>query len=309
VRVSIAEVFPKILVLFLIIGIGFIANRCGVINQEGNRMLSKLVISVTFPAYVLGSAMSSTNASPASVFTMLGISFAHYALLFIIVAFLPKLLRVPKAQVGTYRFMFCFANTGFIGFPVVAAILGEEAIFTATMFNLPFNLLSYTIGVVMLSNTTGGKVKLDPKLFLTPTVIACVLAIFIALVPIRWPSLLINTCQTLGAVTTPAALIIIGSTIAGMPLKALAGSPRVYFMAFFRLVFMPLLCWAILRPILDDRMILGVVVVLAGMPVATNGTMLSLIYGGDTELMSQGTFLTTMLSLITIPLMALLLQI
>ena len=307
---SIADVFPKILVLFLIIGIGFIANRCGVINQEGNRMLSKLVISVTFPAYVLGSAMNSTSASPASVFTMLGISCAHYALLFIIVAFLPKLLRTPKEQVGTYRFMFCFANTGFIGFPVVSAILGEEAIFTATMFNLPFNLLSYTIGVVMLSSTRSeGKVKLDPKLFLTPTVIACVLAIVIALVPVKWPSLLINTCQTLGAVTTPAALIIIGSTIAGMPLKNLAGSPRVYFMAFFRLVFMPLLCWAVLRPFLDDRMILGVVVILAGMPIATNGTMLSLIYGGDTELMSQGTFLTTMLSLITIPLMALLLQI
>ena len=305
---SIAEAFPKILVLFLIMAIGFIANRCGVINQEGNRMLSKLVISVTFPAYVLGSAMSSSSTSPASVFTMLGISFAHYALLFVFAAFLPRLLRIPKAQAGTYRFMFCFANTGFIGFPVVAAILGQEAIFTATMFNLPFNLLSYTIGVVMLQGS-GGRMKLDPKLFLTPSVVACVLSIVLALLPIRWPTLLVSTCQTLGAITTPAALLIIGSTIAGMPLKQLAGSPRLYFMAFFRLVFMPLLCWAVLRPIVGDPIILGVTVLLAGMPVATNGTMLCLLYGGDHELMSQGTFLTTILSLVTIPLMALLLQV
>ncbi len=306
---SIVEILPKILVLFLIIAVGFIASRCGVINQEGSRMLSKLVISVTFPAYVLGSAMSNTTASPASVFTMLGLSCAHYLLLFVIVAFLPRLLRIPARQVGTYRFMFCFANTGFIGFPVVAAILGEEAVFTATLFNLPFNLLSYTIGVVMVSSAVGGKTKLDLKLFLSPTVLSCVLAIIIALVPVDWPDLLINTCQTLGAVTTPAALIIIGSTIAGMPLRQLAGSPRLYFLAFFRLVFMPLLVWAILRPFLQDPIILGVMVLLAGMPVATNGTMISLTYGGDHELMSQGTFLTTVLSLVTIPLMALLLQV
>lgn len=304
---NIVEILPKILVLFLIIAVGYAANRCGVLNQDSNRMLSKLVISVTFPAYVLGSAMSNTTASPASVFTMLGLSFAHYLLLFLLVAFLPKLLRIPAEQAGTYRFMFCFANTGFIGFPVVAAILGEEAVFTATLFNLPFNLLSYTIGVGMVSGGTG--VKLNYKLFLSPTVIACVLAIVLALVPVTWPNLLISTCQTLGAITTPAALLIIGSTIAGMPLRQLAGSPRLYFMAFFRLVFMPLLIWAILRPFVSDSIILGVMVLLAGMPVATNGTMICLTYGGNHELMSQGTFLTTILSLVTIPLMALLLQI
>ena len=304
---SIAEVFPKILVLFVIMAIGFIANKCRVLNVEANRMLSKLVISVTLPAYVLGSAMDSPSASAQSMLLTLGLSFAHYIFLFLVAAFLPKLLRIPQGQAGTYRFMFCFANTGFIGFPVVSAILGQEAVFTATLFNLPFNLLCYTVGVGMVSGGADGA-KLSPRLFLTPTVLASLAAVVIALLPISWPGVVVSTCQTLGAVTTPAALLVIGSTIAGMPLKNLTGSPRLYVMAFFRLVFMPLLMWAVLRPVLSDPIILGVSVILAGMPVATNGTMICLSYGGDQDLMSQGTFLTTILSLVTIPLMALLLE-
>lgn len=303
---NIVPILLKILSLFLIIAVGYIANLCGVLTKDGGRLLSKLVISITLPAYMLGSAMNSSNASPTTVLLVVGISFAHYLVMFFISWFWPKLFRVSKPQVGTYRFMLTFANVGFIGFPVVSAVLGSEAIFTATLFNLPFNLLAYTVGVVMVSSSK--EVQIGPKLFLTPSVIGGVLAIIIALVPVTWPGVLIDTCQTLGSVTTPAALLIIGSSLAGMPLRQLAGSPRVYAMCFFRLIFMPVLMWLVLRPLIADPIVLGVCVLLSGMPVATNGTMICLTYGGDQQLVSQGTFLTTMLSMVSIPLMAMLLQ-
>ncbi len=301
------QVLLKVLVLFLILAVGYVVSRCGILSQEGSRTLSRLVIYVTFPAYILGRAMAVEQASPRLVLLMLGLSFAHYLVLFGLAWLWPRVFRVPAAQIGSYRFMLTFANVGFVGFPVVAAVLGDEAVFAATMFNLPFNLLVYTVGVMMLHGSRGQ--RFNPRLLLTPSVVACLLAIVIALVPIRWPGVLRETCQTLGAITTPAALLIIGATLAGMPLRLLAGSPRLYALCVFRLVLMPLLVWAALRGWIGDPIILGVMVLLAGMPVATNGTMLCLTYGGDQQLMAQGTFLTTLLSLLTIPLMALLLQV
>lgn len=301
------QILLKVLVLFLIIAVGYGISRCGILSQEGCRALSRLVIYVALPAYILGSAMAGGQSSPRLVLLMLGLSFAHYLVVIGLAWLWTRLFRVPAAQVGSYRFMLTFANVGFVGFPVVAAVLGESAIFAATMFNLPFNLLVYTIGVAMLGGGAGQ--RFSPKLLLTPSVIACLLAIVIALVPARWPATLREACQTLGAITTPAALLIIGAALADMPLRQLAGSPRLFALCAFRLVLMPLLVWAVLRRWIHDPTILGVMVLLSGMPVATNGTMLCLTYGGDQQLVAQGTFLTTLLSLITIPLMTLLLQV
>lgn len=304
---NILQILMKITALFLIMAVGYIANKVGVMNTDSTRTLSKLVINITLPAYVLGSAMSNASASAGSVFLMLGLSFGHYLLVFLLAWLLPKLLRVPQEQIGTFRFMMCFANVGFIGYPVVSAVLGAEAIFPATIFNLPFNLLSYTVGVVMVSSRQG--VKLNAKLLLTAPAISGVIGIIIALTPLQYPTLLIDTCEMLGAITTPAALLIIGSTLAGMPMRQLIGDWRMYAMCLFRLAAMPLLMWTILRPFVTDPYILGVCVLLSGMPVATNGTMICLTYGGDQKMVSQGTFLTTLLNLVTIPLMALLLQV
>lgn len=304
---DIIPILLKVTVLFLIIAVGYIANRCGVLNTEGSRMLSRLVICVTFPAYVLGGAMTSATPSAESVLLLGGLALGHYLLLFLLAWLLPKLLHTPESQIGTYRFMMVFANVGFIGYPVVSAVLGPEAVFPATMFVLPFNLLCYTVGVLMIANGSGARLSL--RLLLTPSVIACATAIVLALLPLDYPSLIVDACQTLGSVTTPAALLIIGSSLADIPLRQLSGSPRLYLLCLFRLVLMPLLCWAVLRNFISDRIALGVTVLLSGMPVATNGTMFCLTYGGDRRLISQGTFLTTLLSLATIPLMALLLQI
>jgi predicted permease len=199
--------------------------------------------------------------------------------------------------------MTVFGNVGFIGFPVVSAIFGDSAIFYASIFNLPFNLLVYTIGVLFLTN--GQKQgKMDWKLLVSPCVLASLVTLVIALGHIRVPSLVGEAMDLLGQVTTPAALLIIGSSLAKLPLKTVTGTPRIWGLAVLRLLVLPVLVWALLRLWLHNELILGIAVVITGMPVASVCTMLCLQYGGDQTAASQGTFVTTACSLVTIPLLA-----
>ena len=117
-------------------------------------------------------------------------------------------------------------------------------------------------------------------------------------VPVVGPAL-----STIGSFTTPATLLIVGSSLANLPAAKLMGTPRLWIACLVRMVATPLLIFAVMRPLAGGAL-LGVVVVLAAMPVATNGTMFCYQYGGDAKTMAQGTFITTILALVTIPLLA-----
>lgn len=302
--VDFTHMFGQMAVLFFCIIAGYLANRCRLMDGDLNRRLSALVLNVTAPAMILASVMTGEELPGwGEVGSILAVSLVSYTLAFLLSAVVPKLLRAPAEQAGAYRFMTVFGNVGFIGFPVVAAVFGNGAVFYASIFNLPFNLLVYTVGVLFLSGGTE-PVRLDWKLFVSPCVLASLATLVIALGHIRFPSLVGQAVDLLGQVTTPAALLIIGSSLAQLPLKTVTGTPRVWAMAVLRLIAIPLLVFFLLRPFVQNKLILGIALVMAGMPVASNCTMLCLQYGGDQELASQGTFVTTLCSMVTIPLLA-----
>ena len=112
----------------------------------------------------------------------------------------------------------------------------------------------------------------------------------------------------LGNMTVPAALLIIGSSIAGIPARRMTGSPGTYVMAIFRLLVLPVSIYAILRLFGTNEQIAGIDTVLAGMPVASYGTMFCLKYGKDETIMSQGTFISTLLSVLSIPLLVMIIH-
>ena len=100
--------------------------------------------------------------------------------------------------------------------------------------------------------------------------------------------------------------MVIGSSLAEMPVKEMFSNGRVYVFALFRLLILPLIVYFIYRGFVRDALLLGECVIISAMPVATNGTMLCLQYKADEKLMAQGTFITTLASLVTIPMLAML---
>lgn len=309
-------VFSKMIQLFLIIMIGYIACRCGAFGKEARLHVTRLVLNVAIPGVTLSSVLNQSSLpSPKEILGLFAVAFSSYLVLLAGAFIVPKLLRVKKQEEGIYRFMTAFANVGFIGYPVTQAIFGEKAVFYTCVFNLPFNFLAFSVGVVFIqksaalmrgedAGTAGHTVSW--KTFMTPCLISSVLAVFLAFTGIKAPAIIGDTCKMLGDITTPAALLVIGSSLAEMPVREMFSNGKVYLFSAFRLLILPLVVFFLYRMFVTDALLLGVCVVISAMPVATNGTMLCLQYEADEKLMAQGTFITTLASLITIPILAML---
>lgn len=293
-------ILTQMAVLFIILAVGYIANKVNVLPIAASRMLSKLVMHVTLPCLVLHSVMTgdlSLSGGDAAFFLLM--SLLVYAIGFLISIVVPLLLRVPRPDRGLYRFMTAFANVGFMGFPVVEAIFGSSAAFYVALFNLPFGMLAFSIGIMMIA---GKGEKINPKLFINPTLIASIAAFVIFALQLRIPTLIVDATDLIGRVTTPAAMLIIGSTLAGIPFREVFSEWRVYPFALIKLIVIPAVTCLAIRNLVPDSLMLGVLVIMAAMPSATNTTMMSMEYGGNERLASIGVFLTTILSLVTVPL-------
>lgn len=311
-------VFGKMIELFLIIIIGYISCRCGAFGKDARLHVTKLVLNVAIPGITLSSVLTQDNLpGTMEIIRLLLVAFSSYAVLIAGAYIVPKLLRVRKHEEGIYRFMTAFANVGFIGYPVTQAIFGDRAVFYTCVFNLPFNFIAFSLGVVFIQSSASyknggtehaGGPAISYKTFLTPCLISSVLAIILALTGWKGPAIIGDTCTLLGNITTPAALMIIGSSLAEMPVREMFSNVKVYVFALFRLLILPIIIYFIYRSFITDTLLLGECVIISAMPVATNGTMLCLQYDADEKLMAQGTFITTLASLVTIPLLAMLFQ-
>ncbi|MEE8721624.1 MAG: AEC family transporter [Eggerthellaceae bacterium] len=297
-------IFSQLAILFVIIAVGYALKRLGIMTKDFDERLSKVVLDATLPAMILGSVLAAdTLPSPAQIGTSFLLSLESYAVLIAFALAATAVLRVKPGQRGVYRFMIIFSNVGFIGFPVLSAVYGSEAIIYGSIMNLPFNVLVFTVGAYLLAqdNECGVKVRVNAQMFRSPTLVACIASIALAAANIHSVPFVGDALNALGAMTTPAALLIIGSSLANLPLRDLVGTPRLWVCSLLRVVAAPLVVWAVFHPFVSDPELLGILVIIAAMPVATNGTLLCYQYGGDSRTMAQGTFITTVLSLATIP--------
>lgn len=298
---SFFDTLAEMLVLLFAILCGFAANRLGILGGETDRKISRLLLSVTMPAMILGAVCTGEALPEASVVLgVLRVSLVFYGLEFAFALAVPPLLGGTPAQKGVWRYSLVFPNVGFIGYPVAVALFGPEALFYAVILVLPFNLLSFTLGPLMLS----GAKRFSLRQTLSPCVLASVGALVLALGRLRPPAMIGEAAEFVGSVTVPLSLMFVGSLLAGLPLGRLLASPRLWILTAVRLLLMPAVLCPILRALGTESMILGIAVTQMAMPAAVNGSLLCMEYGGDAECMAQITFVSTLASIVTIPIVA-----
>lgn len=296
------QVFSKMIVILVAMVVGYGTNRLGYLTGETNGKLCKLILNVTLPAMILSTVLTGDTLPEFSeIMSVLQVTAIFYIMEAILMLIVPKLLGGTAGQKGVWRFSLAFPNVGFVGYPVNVALFGPEALFYAVIVALPFNVLSFTTGPLMLV----GPKKVQWKKLISPCAISAVLGLVIALTRIRLPAIIGECTKFVGDITVPLSLILMGSLLAGLPVRRVFGSPRLWIMSALRLLVMPALLFLILRNFNLPELVLGVAVMQMSMPVAVNGTMLSMEHGGDTECIAQVTFLTTLLSILTIPVVAL----
>ncbi len=290
-----------ILTLFLMIAAGFIARRHGYLGEHRVYQISHVLVNVAIPALTI-SSMQVPNTGPAMgmVETTLIVAFAYYIGAFFLSLLICHFLPADRKERGVFQFMLVFPNVGFMGIPVSEVILGPDSLFYVILFNLPFNLLVFTLGVWLLAHErTEGP---DLRLLLTPGFVASVagLVLFVFGLDIPYPA--DTALEWIGKATTPLAMIVVGALLAALPGSRLAGDWRIAVITTLRLIVLPVLAFVLLAPIHPDRLLLLTTVLLVAMPVAANTVLLSEEYEVDATLASQGVFLSTLLSCATIPL-------
>lgn len=295
----------QVLALFLIMVVGYVMYKRHIIDDEANVRYTRLVLNISLPAQIITAFVSNQGiVSKREVLNVFGLSIIIYIIYALIGVLFLLGLRVQKEQRGTYLFMMMFGNVGFMGFPVIEAIFGEEAIIYAVIFNVIFNILVYSVGILMIGGKDNGPAFEWKKLFNMP-LLSAVVSIILFFAGIRLPEVVMTSLGFLGNVTTPVAMLILGAVLAKMPIRALFDEWRIYVFTIMKLLALPLVVMLLFRWIpIQSELIKGCIIILSATPVATNSTMLAIEYDGDVALASKGIFFTTVLSIVTIPLMA-----
>ena len=307
------------LILFTIVLLGAIARKIHLMNDDFDALLSKLVMTVTLPGMILDSVLSNTNLPDShTIMMMLVYSTVLYVLVCLFAWIFVRLVYrgVPRPAQGAHAYLISFGNTGFIGFAVLGAIMGNDAVLYGAVYNIPYNVFLFSVGMLFIASTGSDgaaakkpvkeQVKAIAKQLVSPCLISCFVAMFLALFGVTDSGYVGQTCNLLGQMTVTAAMLVIGSTLAKQPLKQMVNDGWSYLTSFMRLAGVPLLIFFVGGIFIHDPYILAVIVIESAMPAASSGIMMCLAYGGDTMTMSRGTFITTIFSLVTLPLLALL---
>lgn len=303
----------QMIVLFLLMGAGYICYKKQMITDEVSKKLSVIVVNIANPALVLTGSMGEDRIRGEELLLTGVIMVSMYIALLALAEILPRLLRVEEKSRGTYRTMTVFSNIGFMGFPVISALYGSGALLYAALFMVPYNILIYTYGVSAMSagaKTEEKKKRKEKKKAGNPGrifnigVIACLLTILIYLTGIRLPVFVEKTVTNLSSLTAPLSMMVIGASLAAIDLKKLFTDARLLVFSVFKLILIPVAGMLVIKQFVSSEIICGVCMVMLATPVGSMTAMLAQQYDGDYEMASKGVALTTILSVATMPLVS-----
>ena len=291
--------------LFALVIVGFVAGKLGYLGGDFDRQLSRLVINITCPALILSSAMTGQLPDRRYILPLLAISVITYVVLTAVAFLLPRYLTRQQQDEGVVGFALMFGNVGFMGYPVVASIFGHEAVFYAAVLNVVNTFAVFTIGTVLVtgSSEVEGSRFQKKVLYSTPMLAAYLTMAIVALEIDNIPAFVSQPLTMLGNITVPAALLIIGSSMSQLSLRTMLGNRTVYLTTLFRLVILPVAVYYLTSLMGFSDFVININTLVIAMPVATYGTILCLKYGRDTTVITEVTFITTLLSMLTIPLL------
>ena len=293
--------------LFAIVIVGYVAGRLGYMGGEFDKRLSSLVINFTCPALILASAMTGDLPDRRLILPLLGISALTYVLLTGVAFLLPRFLTKQKDDEGIVGFALMFGNVGFMGYPVVASIFGQQAVFYAAVLNVVNTFAVFTIGTILILGNLGDGRHFQKKvLYSTPMLSAYLAMLIVALGIDNIPGVISQPLTMIGNITVPAALLIIGSSMSQLSVRTMLGNPTVYATTLFRLVLIPVGFYYLFSALGFDPYVVDINTMVIAMPVATYGTILCLKYNRSTTLITEVTLITTLLSMLTIPLLTVL---
>jgi len=291
----------SVLTLLLMIVVGFILGKMKVLGGQTLTQMSNVLLCVVAPALMIGTFQG--EARDVDAVRGLLVSAAVLLAVYVLQGLLMTVFfrRAPEESRGVSRFASIYGNVGFMGVPLIMSVLGAPGM-AATVISLAiFNIGIWTHGAWLI----GGKSQMSlKKVFLNPGVVGIVIALILYGFGINLPGPVSSAVDYIGSLNTPLAMVIIGAQMSAVDIPSLFRDTRLYGVTAIKLLLIPAAVMLVLLPFNIDPVIYIAVVILAGCPVAGATSLMCQIAGRDTSYGAKLVTFSTILSVITLPLVA-----
>lgn len=285
------------LMMFLLVAIGFFVRKKGIIGGTARKELVNFCLYITLPFNIFHSFRMEWDSGMLMAFVEVLLLSAGYNVISIIISFLCYRRTEPQRQ-KPLRYGTIVSNGGFLGNPVIEGIYGMDGLFYASVFMLPVRIVMWTIGTSCFMK--GSQENLLKKVLTHPCIAAIYLGLAAMVFGIGFPPFLENTITGISSCNTPLSMMLIGMMLAEMDPKGLIDGTMVFYTAV-RLGVIPAVIFGITMLLPITPLLRGITVIIAGMPAPVTTALMSVKYGGDEGYATGMIFVTTILSLITLP--------
>lgn len=296
--------------IFILILPGIFFRKKELISDHQSEAVSAIVVNLTWPCMVINAMqMEFSFQILKDSGYMMAVALIVFTILIAVSFPLARLLRMSKTKQYMAVFMLIFGNTGFLGIPVIKALYGTEAVFFAAILEMINDVLMFTIGIVLIQLSAGADLKIRAKQFLNPGLIGVMIGLALFLLNCRLPELLGGSIEMIGAATTPLTMFAIGYQLGALKIKEIVGDWQVYVISFVKLLIVPVVTLVIVKLWAGEFTLLEKVLIISfAMPVASASTIFSQQYKGEVAFATKTVLLSTVLSIITIPIFAIIIE-
>lgn len=313
---NIFVVIQQMLVLLVMMLIGYIVFRIRWLDANACSKMSKIVVNILNPCLMINGVLGKEAALEGNMlFQTLILVVIYYGVLVLLSGPVASVLRVKKKHYNLYRLMLIFSNVGFMGIPVITSIYGKEAMLLIAFYNLGYNLLLYTYGIYLASTGEETEQKAEAakgagwKKLLNLGVASCLISILIFVSGVTMPDSVCTFFDYVGNAAVPLSMILIGVSVAQGGKKEFFLDGKMYVFMAIKMLAIPIAAALLMRLVSWPALVEGVFILMFAMPVGSIVVMLAAEGGADEIECTKGSILTTLLSVLTIPVVSLFLTI
>ena len=297
------SILNQLIIIFLMIGAGFIARKTNIIDTSAQKSLSDIVLWILLPCAILDSAnVKMTAGSLTNILYVILSAVIYYILAILFMIYITKLLKLPKQRRNLAVNLVVFANIAFIGYPMVTIFLGNTGILYASFFNMIYNIFFFTYGVTLITGRKVFDVKalLVGDLSIDSTIVMLILFVF----QIQLPFFVKEFLGIMGNMCTPVSMLVIGSMLANVKFSSIVGEKSFYALSAIRLIGIPAIAVMLLKLLNVNKEVAITVLIMTAMPAGSLTAVFAEKYNSDIDYVSGGIFHTMICFLITMPLIA-----
>ena len=298
---DVSVLIPKMIVFVVLMVIGYLCAKANFAGREFTKDASKMVINVFMSATIIISVLvSDARLSGGELLQVMLVLCMSVSVCWVLAAISCRLVGLGD-KAPLFELLIAVMNNMFIALPVVETLFGSQAVFYCSLSCIPFNILLYTFGIYRLQGGEGkGSVRLR-DIFSVP-LLATLAALVIFLLQPPVPPVVKELASTMSAATMPLSMIVIGSSLGSVSLLDAFKKGKLYLMCVLRLLLCPLLVWLLAGLMTDDLMLRVTATIIAAAPSGVVVSVLAIQYDRDAVFTSEGVLLSTVFSMLTIPL-------